>query len=129
MKLFAVLVLFFGIASCQQQPSQINNISPVEFREMIASDNVILLDVRTPQEVADGYIKNAVFADYYTDDFNVVIEKLDKEKPVYVYCRSGSRSSRAAKVLAQKGFAKIYNLDGGILEWKANKYELIELKK
>lgn len=45
------------------------------------------------------------------------MEKLDKEKPVYIYCRSGGRSGKAAKQLADEGFTEIYDLDGGILEW------------
>ena len=48
---------------------------------------------------------------------------LDKEKPVYLYCRSGKRSASAAEKLKEAGFTEVYNLKGGILAWKEKQYE------
>ena len=80
----------------------------------------IVIDVRTPQEFATGYIKGAVNADWQNEPlFTEQAKKLDKTKPVYVYCLIGVRSSKAADWLAASGFTKIINLDGGIKAWKA----------
>lgn len=88
-----------------------------EFRAATEKDNIQLIDVRTPKEYAEGHLKNAENINFYDDDFLQQMEKLDKEKPVYIYCRSGGRSGKAAKQLAEEGFTKIYDLDGGILKW------------
>jgi rhodanese-related sulfurtransferase len=78
----------------------------------------IVLDVRTPDEYAAGHIAGAQLLDYYRSDFKTQVAKLDKNKPVYVYCASGGRSSSAAKILAQTGFTRVYDLRGGINAWR-----------
>jgi rhodanese-related sulfurtransferase len=59
------------------------------------------------------------------DDFKQQVNVLDKEKPVYVYCRSGKRSARAAEILKEMGFTKVYDLQGGIMEWQENDLETV----
>lgn len=78
-----------------------------------------LLDVRTPEEYAGGRIGNAVNVDWNGDDFVTQAAKYDKSKPIYVYCKIGGRSSKAASKLASMGFSQVYNLEGGILKWDA----------
>jgi rhodanese-related sulfurtransferase len=87
------------------------------FKDSIATKNIQLIDVRTPDEYKSGHIKNAKNIDFYSSDFNVEFNKLDKEKPVYIYCRSGSRSRQSANKLADMGFKIIYDLKGGILNY------------
>lgn len=85
---------------------------------MLNKQNVQLLDVRTPKEIAQGFIKTASFINYFDEDFAIkAIDTLDKNKPVYLYCRTGNRSSKAVKILEEKGF-KAYNVLGGYNQWK-----------
>jgi len=80
----------------------------------------MLLDVRTPEEYAEGHIAGAklipvqVLAEHLND--------VPKDKQVYVYCHSGARSARASKLLAANGFSHIENMEGGIVAWKAAGY-------
>jgi rhodanese-related sulfurtransferase len=81
--------------------------------------NGVILDVRTPEEVEDGVIGDAIHHDIYTGQaFVDALQELDKSKNYYVYCRSGNRSGQACAILNSLGFANAYNLKGGILEWK-----------
>ena len=84
-----------------------------------ASD-IQLIDVRTPAEVADGSIAGAVNYDFYGDDFMQKIEKLDREKPTYIYCRSGGRSGKTAVMMKEMGFREVYDLEGGYNAWKTS---------
>ncbi|WP_047545093.1 rhodanese-like domain-containing protein [Psychroserpens sp. Hel_I_66] len=84
-----------------------------------ADENAVILDVRTPEEVAQGMIPNAMAIDIYKGQgFIDEIEKLDKTKTYYVYCRSGARSGQACSVMNQLGFKNAYNLTGGFMEWQ-----------
>ena len=84
-----------------------------------ADENAIILDVRTKDECDDGIIPNAINIDIHTgQDFINAIEKLDKNKNYYVYCRSGMRSAKACEIMNQLGFENAYNLSGGIIEWE-----------
>ncbi len=104
-----------------QTEAKIINVNADEFEKLIAEKkDAILLDVRTPQEYAEGHIENAQLKNVF-DNFDAVAEELAKkygtDKPVLVYCRSGRRSMTAAQTLKEKGFKTIYNLQGGIIEW------------
>jgi len=79
--------------------------------------NIILLDVRTLEEVLQNNIKNSLNINYYSENFNESINKLDKEKIYYVYCRSGRRSMNTVLLMRELGFQNSYNIDGGILKW------------
>lgn len=82
-------------------------------------NNAVILDVRTQAEVDEGIIPNAIHLDIYRGQgFIDDIEKLDKTKTYYVYCRSGNRSGQACAIMNQLGFEKAYNLLGGMLEWE-----------
>lgn len=106
------------LASCQQKTNNLKNISIDQLEALISSGEGVLLDVRTPQEVAQGYIPNATIINYYDADFAQKVSMIQKDQPVYVYCRSGGRSESAARVLSQQGQAKVYNLSGGFSTWK-----------
>lgn len=81
-------------------------------------DQGFLLDVRTPEEFEDGYIPGATNIDIYLGpEFIEEVEKLDKGKNYYVYCRSGKRSGQACTIMNQLGFKNAYNLSGGFMEW------------
>ncbi|MCK0191306.1 rhodanese-like domain-containing protein [Arenibacter sp. F20364] len=96
------------------------DLSQEEWSEQFESDeNAFLLDVRTPEEVAEGYIPNATNIDIYLgQEFVDELEKLDKTKNYYVYCRSGQRSGQACAIMNKLGFENAYNLVGGFMNWE-----------
>ena len=96
------------------------------FSELVAQDDGQLLDVRTPEEWDSGVIKGANKMNFFDKDFNTQLEKLDKTKPVYVYCKSGGRSGKAAKQMEKMGFTTVYNLVGGITAWSAAGKETVK---
>jgi rhodanese-related sulfurtransferase len=88
------------------------------YKDAITSKKVQLVDVRTVNEYKGGHIKNAVNIDFFNaTGFEKSFEKMNKEKPVYRYCRSGARSQKAARRLVDMGFSKIYDLKGGYSRW------------
>ena len=96
------------------------DISQEEWAEQLkADDNAFILDVRTPTEVSEGYIPNASNIDIYLgQQFLAELEKLDKSKNYYVYCRSGNRSRQACALMNSLGIEIAYNLVGGIIAWQ-----------
>jgi len=84
-----------------------------------ADNNAVVLDVRTPEEVADGIIPNAIHIDIFKGQgFIDELQSLDKSKTYFVYCKAGGRSGQACAVMNQLGFEKSYNLLGGFSQWK-----------
>ncbi len=87
--------------------------------ELAADNNAVVLDVRTPEEVAEGIIPNAKHIDIFKGQgFIDEIETLDKSKTYFVYCKAGGRSGQACAVMNQLGFKKAYNLLGGFSQWQ-----------
>lgn len=117
MKQLFVLVFLTvaSLSSCTAQtaPEGYTDVEPAEFIAKMAEPNVVILDVRTPEETAEGMIEGAEQLDYNADNFEAEIEKLDKEKTYLVYCRSGNRSGKACALMAEKGFKNLYNMKGG----------------
>ena len=84
-----------------------------------ADNNAVVLDVRTPVEVADGIIPNAIHIDIFKGQgFINEVQQLDKTKTYFVYCKAGGRSGQACAVMNQLGFKNTYNLLGGFSEWQ-----------
>lgn len=89
--------------------------------QLEGDDNALILDVRTPEEVEDGYIPNSINVDFYLGpDFLAEVKKLDPSKNYYVYCRSGNRSRQACALLNGIGIPNTYNLEGGFMEWEGD---------
>lgn len=107
----------FFFINCNSQ-QEIKSISTKQLKVLLEKENIQLLDIRTPKEIKQGFIETALFVDFYDANFHTkAIEQLNKNKPVYVYCRSGGRSAKATKVLQEKGY-KIFNVLGGYNQWK-----------
>lgn len=87
------------------------------FKEGISRRRVQLVDVRTPEEYKGGHIEKATNIDFLADNFEQEIQKVNKDRPVFIYCRSGGRSGQAAELMKKLGFKKIYDLQGGYLKW------------
>ncbi|MFY0674598.1 MAG: rhodanese-like domain-containing protein [Bacteroidia bacterium] len=95
------------------------DLNVAEFEKMIDENPGTVLDVRTPDEYKKGNIEGSVLIDWYSPDFAKKAAELDKDKPVYVYCHVGGRSSSAMKKLTKElGFTEVYNLKGGIVAWR-----------
>ena len=99
---------------------KMSDLSQEEWAEQLASDdNAFILDVRTPEEVEEGYIPGSTNIDIYLgQEFLDEIEKLDKSKNYYVYCRSGNRSGQACAIMNSIGIENAYNLEGGFMNWE-----------
>ncbi|EKB49937.1 rhodanese-like domain-containing protein [Cecembia lonarensis] len=100
------------------------NVNAEKFHELIQSGAGIIVDVRTLAEIQQGFIPNAVGIDIYQKDFEEKIKALPRDKDIYVYCTVGARSRQAAAILQRNGFEKIYNLDGGIIDWARRRYPI-----
>lgn len=126
-KSFVLILFSICILSSCGTPVPTGTISPTDFKRAIAQHkNLQLIDVRTSGEFKAGYIKGAINIDYFGEDFQMEIKKLDKSKPIAVYCGVGGRSGSTLKVLQDLGFKKIYDLDGGISLWKDKNQELVK---
>lgn len=100
----------------------VENLDAESFRKKLEEDSdAVLLDVRTPMEHQMVRIPNSILIDIYNPRFTQEIEKLDKNKSYYVYCRSGNRSYHAGNFMIEAGFEKVYNLEPGIIGWKGEK--------
>ena len=116
------LLLFFYLHKESTPNPAIHTIPTAQFREKIDQDSSKqLVDVRTALEYKRGHLKSSDNINYLVPGFKEKFKFYDKKKPLYIYCRSGHRSSGAAEVLAEEGFTEIYELQGGILEWNKSK--------
>ncbi len=116
--LFSFALLAFSFVQVFAQKATTINVA--EFKKLMEqTPNKVVLDVRTDSEVAAGVLPQAIQIDFYGNTFEQQIEKLDKNKPLFVYCAVGGRSGNACQMLASKGFKKVYNLAGGINAWRA----------
>ena len=115
---YILVAAFSTIFSCSLINNEsINQMNSDELIEFIELNDAILVDVRTEDEYNSGYIENSLNIDYFSNEFSVNADKLDKTTPIILYCRSGKRSSMSANKISKLGFKEIYNLEGGILEW------------
>ena len=121
MKYRSLLYLLLVFVSCNSQNTKnISTIDAKAFAEKIAANpNQQILDVRTPDEFSSDHIENATNINWLGSTFVYDVEKMDKSVPVFVYCKSGGRSQKAAEKLNELGFKTIYQLEGGILKWEA----------
>ncbi len=119
----SLLCLFLACSTATEMPVA-EKVDVNTFSEKLESlQDVQLVDVRTAEEFAGGAIKDAMNIDFYGDDFDTELAKLDKKKPVMVYCQAGAPEGRSGQTLAklkELGFNQVYELDGGYLGW-ANK--------
>lgn len=122
-------LFFFFFLSCVYSPNNTDkmiNLSETEWVKLHdESEESVIIDVRTDDEFSTGYIEGAVNIDFYMGNkFISEIDKLDKSKSYFIYCKSGARSGQTCELMKQKGFKKVYNLEGGILGWTGELEEL-----
>ena len=118
------MAVLITISCNSQNAAQV--LKPLDFQKKINStQNIVVLDVRTKEEVQSGFIENAINIDYNNDEFKNEIAKLDKNNVYAVYCLSGKRSASAASYMRSIGFKDVINLDGGILAWQNENLPLV----
>ena len=96
-------------------------LDPAAYNQVLptgAAREGVLLDVRTPEEFADGHLVGATLINYYDDDFRAQLTGLDRDTTYYVYCRSGKRSAGAQQIMEELGFRRVVNLAGGFQAWQ-----------
>lgn len=127
MKKPTILFLMLGTLAAACSGIAQGKLNPDQFNSLLAKDKTVqLIDVRTPGEYAGGHIAGSTNIDYNAPDFLDRMRKLDKNKPVALYCAVGGRSGNAAVKLKELGFSKIYDLAGGTQAWAANKLPLVK---
>ena len=96
------------------------DVDAAQFQRLIAElDGALLLDVRTPEEWAEGHLAGAAHRDYWgDDDFDVAMNSIPRDRPVLVYCAGGGRSGLTAQELNKGGHLEVYNLEDGISGWQ-----------
>ena len=126
-----LLVLLSFSTSCidsKGDDTEIKLVTAEEMQTILELEDVQLVDVRSPKEYEEIHIANAQNIDFSSPTFDDDITKLDKAKPVILYCKGGGRSAKCAKKLKSAGFEKIYDLEGGISKWKHSDKIDIEIK-
>lgn len=117
-KILLLLLITFSTIANAQQRQKVELVAPEPFEKKMADQKGQIIDVRTPKEFQSGYIAGAVNIHVYDKDFEQRVHKLDKNKPVYVYCKAGGRSAEATEILITKGFKTIVELEGGMDAWE-----------
>jgi rhodanese-related sulfurtransferase len=115
-KLIAIMASVLLLAGCSNS-STATDLNVSEFSSKVTEAGIITLDVRTPGEFNEGHIEGAQLIDFQSGNFENEIATLDKSKTYAVYCRSGSRSGQAVKIMSDAGFTNLYNLNGGVIDW------------
>lgn len=118
--LFVLMISVCHFGCADQNQSSANKLAPEAFAQKIAqTPDAYLIDVRTPAEFATGHLANAVNINFNAPDFSQQIARLDKTKPVFVYCAVGGRSGQSVAQFSQLGFTQVIDLQGGINAWKS----------
>ncbi len=113
------IAAFIGLGACGGDTAVFELTDAVESQELLTEPpaGLVVLDIRTPDEYAEGHIGGSSNLDFYEPDFAASLDALDKDLPYFVYCRSGNRSSQALETMKDLGFTEVYELDGGIITW------------
>lgn len=115
--ILTIALMLLGISTAAA--TELINLGPEQAKEAIANTpDIVILDIRTPDEYRAGHIKDSKNIDFYGPDFQQIIDALDKSAPYFIYCRSGRRSGVTIKYMEKTGFKKILHLEKGVNSWK-----------
>jgi rhodanese-related sulfurtransferase len=103
---------------------KVSVIAPEAYQER--SMNQTIVDVRKPVEYNSGHIEGAINIDFFSPDFLDQIAKLDKNEPIFIYCRSGKRSAKASSKMLEIGFEEVLDLKCGIINWTKSNQKLVK---
>ncbi len=138
--LMGVMVASFVLVGRGGQPQEppkptvvsqiMEKVTPSEARDMLERNldnpNFALVDVRTPEEYAEGHIENSSLVDYQSQTFISQMDGLDRGKTYLIYCRTGNRSAKTQDVMRQLGFREVYDMTGGIVQWMEEQFPTVE---
>lgn len=130
LSLFLVLSAISGCIQIEEESSAqiFEKITAEEAKRLIEErkedPNFIVIDIRTPEEYAQGHLPGAVNLNFYSESFREDLNRLERDKVYLIYCRSGHRSGVAVPLMKELGFKEVYELEGGILEWISKGYSL-----
>jgi rhodanese-related sulfurtransferase len=119
----AVIIIFLMITNVACNAQQ--QVDVQTFEQALNKNDIVLIDVRTPEEFNAGHIAGAINIDINSNTFEQQIKQLSKNKTVLVYCRSGNRSAKASKIL-RKNHYKVMDLAGGINAWIQSGKKLVQ---
>jgi rhodanese-related sulfurtransferase len=124
---FAGLFVFTHSVAAQATyaDAPIVNVSAVEAQEVLKQKDIVILDIRTPQEFRASRISGAININFYDPSFPDELNKLDRNKTYFVYCRSGNRTGQSMRLFSQLGFKNIFHLQRGIVDWTRSGYKMI----
>jgi rhodanese-related sulfurtransferase len=123
--LLLIALLATGLSACAQSGG--SNLDVTQVAQMISdNENLVLIDVRTPDEFKQGHLEGAKLINFYDANFQEEVKKLDSAKKYVVYCRSGGRSSKSVSAMKKLGFNDVYNMSGGVLAWNRAKNKLVK---
>jgi thioredoxin len=111
-------------AAPAKELGKLEHVSAQDFKRLAEAKHGLFVDVRTPGEVARGHIPEATAVDINDSRFEERLERIQKDRPIFVYCASGARSSAAAELMIRKGFTEVFELAGGIGGWAREGYPI-----
>ncbi|WP_434037620.1 rhodanese-like domain-containing protein [Formosa sp. 4Alg 33] len=121
--LILITVLYTNLVVSQEKST---SLSVDEFSKIMSEQpELMVVDVRTPEEFDSGHLEGAINYNWKSEDFNKQILDLDKSKEVLIYCRSGARSAKAAEKMRSEGFTAVYELKGGLIDWKKENMSVV----
>ncbi len=124
-KILTTFAMFAMGYACWAEGS-VKVVTPQEFQTLTEDTTAVILDVRKPAEFTESHLKGAINVDWLDSaTFNQRVQDLDTTRTYLIYCRSGRRSNAAAKAMSKQGF-KTYDLQGGILRWKAEGMKVVK---
>ncbi|WP_196885478.1 rhodanese-like domain-containing protein [Aureivirga sp. CE67] len=131
LKFIWIFVISIALFSCNSNGTKdengnviITEISPEQLKKA-QGEKAEIIDVRTPEEYKEGHVAGAKNINVFDANFVKKMEaSYKKDQPIYLYCKAGSRSMKASKMLKEAGYTKIYNVDGGFLAWKSKNYQI-----
>jgi rhodanese-related sulfurtransferase len=115
-----------ALPSKESTENSVQLVDVTEAKQLIAAGQLIILDVRTPEEFITGHIAGAKNLNFYDGDFRANLQQLDKGESYLVHCKSGRRSAQAGTIMKQLGFKSVYDLAGGISAWEQANQEIIK---
>ena len=119
-----------GQGDTEQEEQLIVDVTPAVayalIQENTENQDFVIIDVRTPEEYADGHIEKAINLDHYSETFKGELDKLDKDKTYLIYCRAGPLSRMALNIMEDLDFSEVYHIDDGIVEWEKLGFPIVK---
>ncbi len=121
-----LVALALAVSSVFAGDTVIKHTKAAEAAKIIKVQKMTVIDVRSPEEYAEGHIEGAKNIDFQDDKFEAGLKALDKTKPYLVHCAAGGRSTSSLEVFKKLGFTQIIHLDGGIRAWQDAKLPVVK---